>query len=400
MAPKVAAKKAPAAEAASASEQTTERKVSSASTGPKMAWLPSLPASIPRWNHIAAMWDGKLWVVGGASSVAQSKRNAPPPIQIYDFATKGWSTITPADGSAPAHPGTSQATGALVDAQGLVVFGGWNPTAGTRVNTVSVLSLELPHAKWTTVATVGNERPPPLTFHSCCAVGKRMIVFGGNHAEGQSNDTYILETSSWSWSIVPSALGAPPKRSSHTATIVNDHMVVVGGRGDQSTVLGDVAVFDVSTGHWILGVRVEGQLPPRYGHSAVAVGHNVVVFGGVSEQGALLNDVWVLDCEKLPVLSWSRASQSAAAHMMGTAPPTPATAATAATHPTPTSPQVTSPSGRAGHTMHESMTGIFVLAGRTDTIGYRSVGDFLVLDSTSLGPAAPPFAADDSTAPA
>jgi N-acetylneuraminic acid mutarotase len=357
----MAPKAKPTGKTSAADEPQTSQQVSDEAvrTGPKLTWsapVTCLTPAAPRCDQVATIRDGKLWVVGGWGGLRGVLPNHAA-VQSYDFIAGSWSTL--AVSSEGAHPGLAHCAGAYVEGHGLVLTGGWNGKA--RTNATSVLSLDT--GKWQTVTTVGD-RPPPLSFHSCVAVSKKIVVFGGNSAEGQSSESFVLDTTSWSWSTVPSSLGAPAKRSSHTATIVHDYlMVVIGGRGQSETTqaLGDVAVFDTSSGHWVIGTRVEGQLPPRYGHAAVAVGNQIVVFGGVGDQGQLLNDVWILNCEKPQTLSWSRA-------VIATPPAQPA--------------------GVAGHSMLESMSGIYCFGGRQDALGYAVTSDLVLLDSSAIAPVA------------
>lgn len=358
-------------------------------TGPRLTWTgPVAPASGPavaRSHNVAGMWDGRLWVIGGLCGTTSKSAVSSVGVQSYDFPTHSW-TVVGVSGSP--HPALTQCAGAIVDHAehrgAMVVVGGWN--GRSRVSTTSLFNLET--CQWHAVPTTGD-RPPPITFHTCTAVGRRLVVVGGNTVDGQTCDVFILDTASWHWNTVPSSVGAPAKRSSHTATLLHDsHIVVIGGRGagDTTQALGDVAVFDLSGSQWLIGVRVEGQLPPRYGHSAVAVGNDIVVFGGVGDQGQLLNDVWLLNCEKPQLLTWSKAvttptpantaTNNAASPVLTVVPPPAAQAA----------PPQGVPSGRAGCTIIDAMNAVYVFGGRTDALAQRSSAELWHLDCTALTP--------------
>lgn len=55
-------------------------------------------------------------------------------------------------------------------------------------------------------------------------------------------------------------------------------------------------VNTAATSEWRLIVPSHGSLPPRSGHSAVAVGHALIVFGGFNARESLVyNDIHVFD---------------------------------------------------------------------------------------------------------
>lgn len=59
--------------------------------------------------------------------------------------------------------------------------------------------------------------------------------------------------------------------------------------------LNETWVFDPENLVWHL-INCKGELPmPRYGHSAHVVGSKMFIFGGKTNSGALLRDVWFLD---------------------------------------------------------------------------------------------------------
>lgn len=241
-------------------------------------------------------------------------------------------------------------------------------TAATQAAAAANMNINLGPVvvKWKTLETTGD-KPPPLTFATgvCALGGKRFAVYGGNGAEGPSSDVYILDLTTLHWRQLPSA-GCPPKRSSHSACVVRDSMMVVfGGRGvsdlsslslsdglggvsslqnanDNTTnsksskldakaqaallaaqqnqqqqalpqfantplLMNDFGVFDIASSHWQIGLRVEGLAPPaRYGHTAVSTagGNHIVIFGGIGDQGNLLNDCWVLSFDKPGTIVW------------------------------------------------------------------------------------------------
>jgi hypothetical protein len=348
--PPKAAKTAPKAAAAVVQHDENEEP----RVGPTLEWASNVTpinpgAATGRSHHTASLFDGKLFVFGGfaGGQVAQHAKS----VQQFEFATSTWGDV---ETSGEPHAGSSQAAVVDVGNGALIFYGGWS--GESRVNAATTFNME--QSQWQPFETTGD-KPAGATFHTATLVGKKVFVFGGNTAEGQSLDMHCLDLQSTAWSPVAS-LGAPAKRSSHTAAVVHEHLIVViGGRGNENGMLNDVAIFDSSNSHWTIGLKVDGSIPPRCGHSAHAVGNNILVYGGVNEHGTLLSDMWLLDCEKPTHLVWSKivieGEKSA------------------------------QPGGRSGHVVLDTLSSMYVIGGRTNAFG-QVTGDILSLDTSSLAP--------------
>ena len=105
---------------------------------------------------------------------------------------------------------------------------------------------------------------------------------------------------------VPLARASRPRTCTHSHTPrcarrlvprdqIGDSMFVVGGAARTGDHFDDVHKFDLRAGKWV-PVTVTGAKPPKMsGHSAVAFGDKLVVFGGMNmEAQEMYNDVWVL----------------------------------------------------------------------------------------------------------
>lgn len=69
-------------------------------------------------------------------------------------------------------------------------------------------------------------------------------------------------------------------------------MYVFGGTNGAAT-LNDVEILDTATGRWLDQKQPKKQPPGRFAHSMVAVGDELVVFGGITFEEDL-NDVSIL----------------------------------------------------------------------------------------------------------
>jgi hypothetical protein len=77
---------------------------------------------------------------------------------------------------------------------------------------------------------------------------------------------------------------APVARGGHTAVLADYQMIIFGGHyyggSSKFEYLNDTHVLDVETSTWH-NVRCGGEIPePRYGHSSIALGSKMFVFGG------------------------------------------------------------------------------------------------------------------------
>ena len=59
--------------------------------------------------------------------------------------------------------------------------------------------------------------------------------------------------------------------------------------------LNEVWIYNIAERHWFQPLPTKVQPPPRWLHSAIAVGGKMLIFGGVANNLMLLNDVWVYD---------------------------------------------------------------------------------------------------------
>nr|AML78404.1 putative LOV domain-containing protein [Xerophyta villosa] len=147
--------------------------------------------------------------------------------------------------------------------------------------------------------TVGGAVEPSRCNFSACAVGNRVVLFGGEGVNMQPmNDTFVLDlnVSNPEWRLVPVS-SPPPGRWGHTLSCINgSRLVVFGGCGRQG-LLNDVFILDLDAQD-LRWREVSGLAPPlpRSWHSSCTVdGTKLVVSGGCADSGVLLSDTYLLD---------------------------------------------------------------------------------------------------------
>nr|AML76569.1 putative LOV domain-containing protein [Posidonia australis] len=151
---------------------------------------------------------------------------------------------------------------------------------------------------WRKLMVGGSVEPSRCNF-SACAVGNRVVLFGGEGVNMQPmNDTFVLDLNAsrpeWTHVKVDSP---PPGRWGHTLTCLNGSLLVVFGGCGRQGLLNDVFILDLDAKHptWR---EISGLAPPlpRSWHSSCTLdGTKLVVSGGCADSGVLLSDTFMLD---------------------------------------------------------------------------------------------------------
>nr|AML79450.1 putative LOV domain-containing protein [Lindsaea microphylla] len=158
--------------------------------------------------------------------------------------------------------------------------------------------ISLEGAMWRKIVVGGAVEPSRCNF-SACAVGNRLVLFGGEGINMQPmNDTFVLDLGAASpeWRHVH--VGSPPPgRWGHTLSWLNGSWLVVFGGCGRQGLLNDVFVLDLDAQPPVWR-EVAGAAPPlpRSWHSSCTLdGSKLVVSGGCADSGVLLSDTFLLD---------------------------------------------------------------------------------------------------------
>ena len=141
-------------------------------------------------------------------------------------------------------------------------------------------------------------------------IGSQHIVFGGTYTgAGEKGfvycgDLWSLDTTStpMTWN-KPQCIGrGPAPRYGHGCCVMDTRMYVFGGKGEAGQLFNDLWELETTTWAWKLCLTTSAPPSPRLGHSMVAVGGKVVVFGGWD--GRVANsELWVYD---RATLTWNK----------------------------------------------------------------------------------------------
>ncbi|XP_063722051.1 multiple epidermal growth factor-like domains protein 8 isoform X4 [Symsagittifera roscoffensis] len=226
----------------------------------------------------------------------------------------------------------------------LVIIGGYSPEHGFNNYT---LQYDIEKKAWSAVPTAGST-PIGIFGHTTVYYEpfKTFYVYGGfvywRNSVVMSNELYALTYSEFNdgsdsskepakWSVVypkDNLFYRLPAIVFHQAVIVSDYMVVLGGRTDQKDFTNEVMIYVIKCNTWLLerhsfSNSVFGKLrfEPVIGHSAVAIGSDIYIYGGFNgvtfqsmHKLSMPDDICNLqhgtnkaDCERLPGCTYCEA---------------------------------------------------------------------------------------------
>ncbi|XP_059640606.1 nitrile-specifier protein 5 isoform X2 [Cornus florida] len=245
-----------------------------------------------RWGHTCnSVGGGKLLYVFGGYGKDNCQTNQ---VHVFDTVKRTWSE--PIMKGTPPTPRDSHSCSAVGD--NLFVFGGtdgMNPLKDLHI-------LDTTSNTWISPSLRGDG-PEAREGHSAALIGKRLFIFGGcgkssnNYDEEHYDDLYILNTETFVWKRAVTSGSPPAKRDSHTCSSWKSKIVVIGGEDTYNYYLSDVHILDADTLIWSK-LNTSGELlPPRAGHTTVALGKNFFVFGGFTDEQNLYDDIYMLDID-------------------------------------------------------------------------------------------------------
>jgi len=145
---------------------------------------------------------------------------------------------------------------------------------------------------------VTGEKPRPRSGHSATLLNDQLVLFGGWDFPVCFNDLHILDLTTVDWSS-PNVSGTPPKaRSWHASCSLSNNRVFIHGGYDGYDALHDAHIFDLSQRTWF-ELDLEQAPSARAGHQCFLLpsGYEeleedeVIVFGGGDNDGAYFSDM-------------------------------------------------------------------------------------------------------------
>lgn len=163
-------------------------------------------------------------------------------------------------------------------------------TASSASMSVSIKEIECsgchPQARWRHSATLLKHNGRNLLF-----------VFGGRtEVEPVLGDFHFLDLEAKHWTKIPVEAVYPEPRHSHSSCAYQEGAVIFGGLGRRGIPLGDTILLKpTSKGFCWETLEVHPPVVPRYSHSAHVIGEQLVVVGGVWLQAESVPGVAVIN---------------------------------------------------------------------------------------------------------
>lgn len=258
---------------------------------------PSTPTPAPRWQELAemptarfglaaALYDGKIYAIGGESSVGVTGAN-----EQYDPATNSWIALAPKP--LPVADINTAAIGGRIYVPG-----------GRLANSEITAALEIYDPReddWVR----GADLPRPLSAYALAAFEGRLYLFGGWDGQAYANTVYAYDPLQDAWQ-EHSAM--PVERGYAGAAVIGGQIFVIGGR-NQSGELDLCYTFDPSIQSGDAWQQVNSLPAQRAGIAVTSMADRVYVVGGEGDPladgaGAVYDQqtgLWTLEDFDLPV---------------------------------------------------------------------------------------------------
>jgi len=257
-----------------------------------MWWTVHLEGGPRRVNHAAVAVGERIFSFGGYCTGDNYRDERPIDVFVLNTLTLRWTEIAKPVDREELECWPYQRYGHTVVARGdtCYLFGGRNDEAACNL----LYTFCTNTYQWSKPRVEGDI-PGERDGHSAAIIGNHMYVFGGYEEiiERFGQDVYRLDLSTYTWKLV-SCVGEPPvHRDFHTATALGHLMLIFGGRSDltggqwQPPVnmgpdyySNKVSYFDTATSTWH-SPAIHQPLPSgRRSHSALNLGGKLLIFGG------------------------------------------------------------------------------------------------------------------------
>nr|AML77064.1 putative LOV domain-containing protein [Dacrycarpus compactus] len=182
----------------------------------------------------------------------------------------------------------------------VVLFGGEGVNM-QPMNDTFVLDLNEDHPAWRHVNV--NSAPPGRWGHTLsCLSGSRLVLFGGCGRDGLLNDAFVvdLDETQPTWREVSCSTRPVPRSWHSSCTLDGTKLVVSGGCADSGTLLSDTFLLDLTMEKPVWQeINVSWRPPSRLGHTLSVYGnHKLLMYGGLATSGRLRlrsSDVYIID---------------------------------------------------------------------------------------------------------
>ena len=239
----------------------------------------------PRYHHSAVVFQNSMFIFGGYTTgdiSSNSNLRNKNDLYEYRFTTSQW--IDWSDKITGTLPPARSAHGAAIYQNKLWIFAGYDGNA--RLNDMWAIDLTSSTPQWEKIDQSGDS-PPTCCNFPVAVVGDSMYVFSGQSGAKITNNMYEFKFLEESWSRIPTEhllkgdTSPPQRRYGHSMVAYGQQLYVFGGAAD-GILDNEVHCFDVESRCWSIIQPAEGSQVPsgRVFHTAAVCDDCMYIFGG------------------------------------------------------------------------------------------------------------------------
>ncbi len=238
----------------------------------------------PRYHHSAVVFNDSMFIFGGYTGDIYSNSNLRNKNDLYEycFTTSQWIDWT--DKITGPLPPARSAHGATVHGNKLFIFAGYDGNA--RLNDMWAIDLTNHQPRWEQINQLGNS-PPTCCNFPVANIGDSMYVFSGQSGAKITNNLYEFKFQQQCWVRIPTEhllrtdASPPQRRYGHSMVAYGQRLYVFGGAAD-GILDNEVHCFDVWSRCWsVIQPSSSSQVPSgRVFHTSAVCGNSMYVFGG------------------------------------------------------------------------------------------------------------------------
>ncbi|RIB09625.1 hypothetical protein C2G38_2267332 [Gigaspora rosea] len=174
----------------------------------------------------------------------------------------------------------------------LFIFGGFSALGDPYS---IVVKYDINNQNWTDITNDGNE-PAGRNFISCAKFNNRSIAF---------SVLPLYDTASDSWKRLKTSDPTPPSRVCFSAVLTSDKRIIIfGGHDEDGNVLGDLWILDIATNQWSTGNISNPNGLTLWAHTATLVDNYMIVAFGSNDTTYSSSAIYMLDVSKRDSYTW------------------------------------------------------------------------------------------------
>jgi hypothetical protein len=235
-------------------------------------WTAKKPMPTPRILFGMAVWQDKIYVIGGGKGVDSSNQRwslLSDAVEVYDPSTDSWQTKQPM----PTARAYLQAN--VVNGQ-IYLVGGMSNKDSLKVNLNEVYNVA--NDSWSTATPV----PYAVYSYTSAVCGDKIYIIGGQSLQApilnlNYAQIYDCANNSWSFSAPMPTTVMFAAACATTGEASPRRVYVIGGATEGYAVLGDVQIYDPQNDKWTLGTSMPSV---RHSLQLAVVNDKIYALGG------------------------------------------------------------------------------------------------------------------------